>query len=214
MYVDHFVWITSNLFKEMERFEELLGITPEYGGRHEGRGTHNALVNLGEGCYLELIARDPAQQDNMPWIIANHSVDDGLIHWAWRADDIEEQVQQCHRMGWELGKIATGRRQRVDNSILEWKFTDPDFPREDFEPFLIEWLSINHPSDTLPQECSLVSIEVRHSEIGQSTFLKLLPDAVKIVSDPAFSDAAIVIETVKGKYRLEHGTSRFSKISA
>jgi len=42
-------------------FEALTGVTPRYGSAHHGLGTHNALVSLGNGVYIELLAVDPQQ---------------------------------------------------------------------------------------------------------------------------------------------------------
>jgi hypothetical protein len=39
-------------------FEEQAGVRPVVGGKHPTKGTKNALVNLGNKCYLELLAAD------------------------------------------------------------------------------------------------------------------------------------------------------------
>jgi hypothetical protein len=39
------------------------GITPSPGGTHAGLGTHNRLAALGNGAYLEILARDPGQRE-------------------------------------------------------------------------------------------------------------------------------------------------------
>jgi hypothetical protein len=35
-----------------------LGVKPVIGGRHLLHGTKNALINLGNQCYLEILAKD------------------------------------------------------------------------------------------------------------------------------------------------------------
>jgi hypothetical protein len=53
--VDHILLGIDDLDRGVQAFEESTGIKPVYGGKHPG-GTHNALVSLGDGTYLEIIA--------------------------------------------------------------------------------------------------------------------------------------------------------------
>src|SRR5688572_3845719 len=53
---DHLVIAVRSLEEGVAEFERLTGIKAGPGGRHPGRGTENALVSLGGGKYLEIIA--------------------------------------------------------------------------------------------------------------------------------------------------------------
>src|SRR5215212_4539834 len=57
--IDHILLGVPDLQSGTKAFERATGVKPVYGGKHPGRGTENALVSLGDGVYLELIAPQP-----------------------------------------------------------------------------------------------------------------------------------------------------------
>ena len=54
--LDHLILGINDLQHGIAVFNRLTGVTPRPGGEHPGRGTHNALVSLGDGRYLEIVA--------------------------------------------------------------------------------------------------------------------------------------------------------------
>ena len=56
---DHLVVIADTLDAGVRHVVDALQIEPVPGGQHPGMGTHNQLLNVGGGLYLEIIAIDP-----------------------------------------------------------------------------------------------------------------------------------------------------------
>lgn len=208
MYIDHFVWATADLFSEIIHFEAKMGLRPLFGGRHEGRGTHNALLYLGQRCYLELIAPDPGQAVK-PWILGDRP-SEGLIHWAWRTNRIEMDRAWCIETGWDLGPIQDGQRTLQNGHILQWSLTDPDQTAFPFQPFLIQWSPLIHPADSLKPDATLEQIEVSHTGEILNQFRRLIAgDFVYRIGDPGL---VLTIRTAKGLFRLSSGTGELVQL--
>jgi len=165
--IDHLVYASSNLQRGMDEIEELLGVRPVQGGRHPQYGTHNAIVSLGAGTYLEIIARDPdlplpAQGAliDVPADVSSH-----LVTWVFRTADIQEASQAVKSAGIELGPVESGTRQKPDGEMIRWELTDPyAMPLDGAVPFLINWGKTVHPSGVAPSGGRLVELDIEHPE--------------------------------------------------
>lgn len=150
--VDHLVVAAASLESGVAWIEERLGVHASAGGKHVAMGTHNALVGLGPGVYLEVIAIDPTLAPparprwyalDDPRMRAELAESPALIHWAARTRDIETDAT---RSPVDLGTILPMRR-----GDFEWRLTVPDdghLPGRGLVPTLIQW-SGRHPTDTL-----------------------------------------------------------------
>jgi hypothetical protein len=59
MRLDHLAVAAENLGEGRALVEEALGLALQPGGQHAHFGTHNLLMGLADGLYLEVIAVDP-----------------------------------------------------------------------------------------------------------------------------------------------------------
>ncbi|HUP30702.1 MAG TPA: VOC family protein, partial [Usitatibacter sp.] len=99
--LDHLVVAARNLEDGAAWLESRLGAVLSPGGKHVLMGTHNRLLSLGEGRYLELISVDPEAPPpgrarwfdlDSPAMQVRLARSPALIHWAVRTDDIEDAL--------------------------------------------------------------------------------------------------------------------------
>jgi hypothetical protein len=164
--IDHLVFTVPDLEEGTALIEERLGVRPAPGGKHTGRGTHNALLSLGNGAYLEVIAPDPEQGEvTTPRAFGlDQPGPPRLYTWAAKAPDIERQMEAARRAGYE-GAVLPMSRDLPDGVTLRWVLTYPTPVLGDgVVPFLIRWEPGPHPSETSPGGCTLVSLRGEHLE--------------------------------------------------
>jgi hypothetical protein len=90
--IDHVIHGTADLDVAAARVKADLGLTAVAGGRHDGLGTHNRIVPLGDGSVLELLAiADPQEARGSELgaaLLAGIARGDGLLGWAVAVDDL------------------------------------------------------------------------------------------------------------------------------
>lgn len=171
--VDHLVYATPDLEQGIDAIEELLGVRPAAGGKHTGLGTHNALLGLGEGVYIEVIAPDPEQpppERPLPFGLATLRAP-RLATFCIRTTDIDELVASARKTGYDPGNIVDMSRQRPDGTVLRWRLAfHEQMPEGGTIPFVIDWGDTPHPSVDLQHAGTLADLRVEHPE----------PDRVKV----------------------------------
>lgn len=137
--LDHLVIAAADLETAQEFLERELGCPLEPGGRHTDYGTHNALVSLGPGAYLELIAPEPGTAPARPrWFELDTpamrerlAAGPALVHWVVRVGslagvpDVRELSRGPNR--WALtvrddGALPLGG---AAPSLIEWHTPPP-----------------------------------------------------------------------------------------
>ena len=146
MLIDHLVYAVPDLPAAVAEMEERFGVGARAGGKHIGLGTHNALLALGPGTYLEIIAPDPEQPE--PSVPRPFGVDDvsrgGLVTWALACDDIDAAVAGVRSRGYDPGEVVDGRRTGPTGTVLRWRLTASS-TGGGLVPFLISWGNTEHP---------------------------------------------------------------------
>lgn len=167
MLIDHLVYATPDLDLGIATIERLLGVRATAGGRHPGAGTRNALVALGPGTYLEIVGPDRTQpQPEQPrWFRIDEIDAPRLVTWAAKVDSIDQISRKARRLGVGLGGIVAGSRRRDDGVLLAWRYTNPRTVVADgIIPFLIDWGTTPHPSESAVRGASLITLRVEHPQ--------------------------------------------------
>jgi hypothetical protein len=135
--LDHVIFAVGDLDVAAQRLLEEHGLDTASGGRHEGLGTANRIVPLGD-TYLELIGvDDPAVAAGNPFghAVQRFAADgDGVFAWALATDDI---VRWAESIG---ATVAAGRRVLPDGSELRWRMAGIEAALADRSlPFFLRW---------------------------------------------------------------------------
>jgi hypothetical protein len=159
--IDHVIIGVPDLQGGMDRLEEMTGVRPVFGGEHPGRGTRNALLSLGPGVYLELLA--PQEGAELPEDAAGLLTLGEPTPWGWAASsqDIEATMARLADLGYETFEPQAGSRATPDGGMLRWVSGGVESPTIPEIPFFIEWAPDSpHPSTTSPDGCTLSSMTV------------------------------------------------------
>lgn len=166
---DHLVLGADTLETGADHVRHRLGVAPVPGGRHEGHGTHNMLLGLGPGRYLEIIAADPSQGGSArsrlfglddPGVRTMLAAGPRLVGWVARTVALDAVAA---RLGHKAGEVRGMHR-----GDLEWRMAVP--PREEamegLLPALIEWRG-GGAAERLPDSgCRLLALEAEFPSVG------------------------------------------------
>ncbi|CAB3693505.1 VOC family protein [Paraburkholderia sp. SIMBA_055] len=169
--LDHLVVSARTLDEGVQYVADILGVEPAGGGAHPLMRTHNRLLNLWGGAYLEVIAVDPhadvareATETAAPRprlfaldAPATHArLENGpyLSHWVARVDRPKHlptwQAQYPQRIPpivpLTRGDFAWGLSVPEDGAFPAWQGAG-----DGVLPSLIQWDTARHPSTVLPE---------------------------------------------------------------
>lgn len=175
--LDHLVVAAGRLEEGVAWVEEKVGVPMGPGGRHAAMGTHNRLLSLGPGRFLEVIAIDPEAPPpgrqrwftlDRPATRARLAEGPFLIHWVVRSDDIERALEAIAPEPVEILALSRGD--------YRWRIgvpPDGGLSRDGISPTVIQWDG-RGPAEALPESgCRLERLELRHAQ-AHSTLQTLL----------------------------------------
>jgi hypothetical protein len=208
--LDHLVVAATDLASGTAWLEARLGVALAPGGAHPRMGTHNRVLRLGEGVYLELIAIDPEAPPpgrprwfglDAPELAARLAERPRLVAWAAATDDLGSAVA--------ASPVPIGTVHEMTRGDLVWRIAIPDdgAPVEGGAvPTLIEWPAGVHPTARMPEAgCSLKRLSLHHPDPARLATIfaaiGLADRAVRVAGGPA--SLAADLNTPGGAVRLD-----------
>jgi len=163
--LDHLAVVADGLEAGRAAVEETLGVALQPGGAHAYFGTHNLLLGLEDGLYLEVIAVDPEASD--PGVTRWFDLDrmqgaPRLGNWICRSDDLEAMVARFPEAGAQV---------TLSRGDLNWRMAVPRDGRLPFGncfPALMQWDCATHPAARLAASgCRLQRLVVAHPDSAE-----------------------------------------------
>lgn len=160
---DHLVVAAHSLEQGVEWLTSRLGVSIPKGGEHPIMGTHNHLMSLGSGVFIEVIAINPAARASKrprwfalddPIISASLKDSPKLLTWAVNTPDIHSTLKSSN--------IDLGVAESLTRGELSWLISirkDGSLPCGGLLPAVIQWHCKDHPSTSMAYlHCHLKSI--------------------------------------------------------
>ena len=163
--------------------------------------THNKLMGLADGLYLEAIAINPSapKPERPRWFdLDNFSGAPRLSNWICRSDALDQDMA--------LLPNGIGQAVQLTRGDLRWQMVVPEsglLPFNNLCPALIRWQTNIHPAQTLaPTGCRLRRLIVSHPDVH----------VLQANVDRALTDERIVYEvgamSLVAEFETPHGIRR------
>jgi catechol 2,3-dioxygenase-like lactoylglutathione lyase family enzyme len=137
---DHFIVLVNDLNAAIETYRRL-GFDARAGGEHPAFGSHNALVALADGAYLEFVAfKDSALAAKTFWGagVAKLRAGEGFGGYVLATNDLTNDVVELKPRALNLGEPSAGSRVRPDGQRVAWRIALFDNSPVGVLPFLIQ----------------------------------------------------------------------------
>ena len=198
MQFDHIAVSGRTLEEAAAHVEAALGVALQKGGEHARFQTHNRLLGLEDGLYLEALAvmpGAPAMDQPRMFGIDKFDAAPRLTNWICSCDDLDAVLAALP----EGFGVATD----VTRGDLRWRMAVPEagfLPFDNCAPAFIQWQGDLHPSAMLaPSGCRLEKLTIRHPQAAD----------LQALLSPHLADARLQFETgepgLQAAFQTPHG---------
>jgi hypothetical protein len=199
---DHIAVAGETLAAAAGHVESVLGVPMQSGGEHAVFHTHNRLLGLEDGLYLEAIAVNPQAPtpDRPRWFDLDcFEGAPRLTNWICRCDDLDATLDQLPE--------GFGRPVDLQRGDLRWRMAVPAsgvLPFDNCAPALIQWIGDAHPAPRMAQQgCRIETFTIRHPEaITLAALLAPLLADGRIVFEVGPKQLSAAITTPTGRATL------------
>jgi hypothetical protein len=195
---DHLAVSAATLGEGVSHVEAVLGHPLGPGGKHAAMSTHNRLLGLAGGAYLEVIATDPDAPDpgRPRWFgLDRRAGPPRIATWVARVDDLDAAVARMPFAGTPL---------TLERGPYRWRMAVPDDGQPPFGgcfPALIAWET--DPPAFPETGLSLTRLTLRHPEaVALRAVLTDLIDDRHIAVEEGPRAIEAVIDTQAGRRTL------------
>ena len=201
---DHVAVSGETLKAATEHVENALGVPLQTGGEHAVFHTHNTLLGLQDGLYLEAIAINPnaPRPDRPRWFdLDRFSGVPQLTNWICRTDDIDAALARM--------PSGAGHPVALQRGDLKWRMAVPQsgaLPFDNCWPALIQWDVPTHPADHLTQQgVRLQSLRIAHPDVAS---LEAALDG--LIEDPRVQFEHADTPGLRATFETPHGLRHLS----
>ena len=189
--LDHLVVGAASLDQGVNWIQEMFGVAIPRGGEHANMGTHNCVMQIGRGAYLEIIATNPnaPTPDRPRWfglddpaVCSALKPQPSLLTWVVNTKDVSTLLKQT--------EFSFGSVEAMSRDDLKWLITIPpdgNLLEGGTVPMLIQWQVREHPAGKMAElGCTLEKMEVHHSQ----------PDKIAIVLEQIGASRLVEIQSL------------------
>jgi hypothetical protein len=199
---DHLLWGAADLETAIEALAARTEVRATPAGRHPDLGTHNAVVPLDRGRFLEVIAPDPMLR---PGALARRlagMATPRLIMWAARTASAAATAARAEAEGYAAA-VVEGHRARPDGGVVRWtNVFVSGHGGGTLVPFFIEWHDGTPPADGGPRSLRLRALRAETPQAeALRAVLKALDVRLAVRRAPAARLVA-VLDTPRGRVEL------------
>lgn len=206
---DHLVVAVKDLVQAAKDYEQL-GFTVVPGGQHPV-GSHNVLISLHDGSYLEIIAFYREATAHRWW--EPLSKGERFVDFCFQTDDLLGDTKKLKDAGVAINDPVPWSRRRPDGYELKWLLSLATESHRGVAPFLIE--DITPRSERIPQQFNhkngvsgidTVTVAVDELDPIEKWYGALLGTKGQAISDGILGAEGLRFET--GPHALEFFTPR------